>query len=61
MSLSPSSDIAAQQDEGARWDAWKREYGESSRQQTLYAQVAFAIILTVAAAWLGLKIMTIPV
>ena len=61
MSLSPLTDIAAHQDEGARWDAWKREYSESSRQQTRYAQIAFAILLTGATAWLGLKIMTIPV
>lgn len=51
----------SQQDEAARWTTWEHEYTESSRRTAFHARIAFAIILTGAAAWLGLQLASIPV
>jgi len=61
MSVMPLPVIAAQHDEAARWTAWEREYSDSSLRSAFQARVVFALLLTGAAAWLGLKLMTIPV
>jgi len=61
MSVNPVPGLAAQQDELARWTAWEREYSESSRRAAFHARIAFAIFLTGAAVWFGLKLASIPV
>ena len=48
-------------DESARWQAWERTYAISSARAAMQARVAFALLLTAAAVWLGLQIMSMPV
>ena len=62
MSLTPVPVVASeQQDEAARWQAWVTQYGDSSQRAAVHARIAFAILLTGAAAWLGLQILRMPV
>jgi hypothetical protein len=50
----------ATNDDAARWLTWERSYMRSSRRASKQARVAFAILLTGAAVWLGLQIMSMP-
>jgi len=50
----------ATNDEAARWQTWQRSYMRSSHRASRLARIAFAILLTGAAAWLGLQIMSLP-
>jgi hypothetical protein len=61
MSPTPMPMVAATNDEAARWKAWQRSYISSSQQSARHARIAFAILLTGAAVWLGLQIMSMPV
>ncbi len=62
MSLTPAPVVtSAQQDDAARWQAWVDHYGDSSRRAAVHARIAFAILLTGAAVWLGLQILRMPV
>ncbi len=47
-------------DESARWQAWERSYMTSSKRAATQARIAFALLLTATAVWLGLQIMSIP-
>jgi hypothetical protein len=47
-------------DESARWQAWERSYMTSSNRAAMQARIAFALLLTAAAVWLGLQIMSMP-
>jgi hypothetical protein len=53
--------VAATNDEAARWQAWEHGCRSSSEQAARHARIAFAILLTGAAVWLGLQIMSMPV
>jgi len=61
MSPTPMPMVAAANDDASRWQAWERNYMTSSQRAAVHARIAFAIILTGAAAWLGLQLMSIPV
>lgn len=60
MSPSPMPMAVATNDDAARWLTWERSYMRSSRRASKQARVAFAILLTGAAVWLGLQIMSMP-
>lgn len=60
MSPSPMPMAVATNDEAARWQTWQRSYMRSSHRASRLARIAFAILLTGAAAWLGLQIMSLP-
>ena len=47
-------------DESVRWQAWERNYMTSSNRAAMQARIAFALVLTAAAVWLGLQIMSMP-
>ena len=47
-------------DELARWQAWERSYMTSSTRAATQARIAFALLLTATAVWLGFQIMSIP-
>ena len=51
----------AANDESARWQAWERSYATSSHRTAMQARIAFTLLLTVIAVWLGLQIMWRPV
>ena len=53
--------IVATNDEAARWQAWARSYRKSSEQAARHARIVFTVLLTGAALWLGLQIMSMPV
>ena len=48
-------------DESARWQTWERSYMASSHRAAIQARIAFALLLTTTAVWLGLQIMSMPV
>jgi hypothetical protein len=58
MSLMPV--IAVEHDEAARWHAWELGYRNSSHRAAIHARIAFTILLTGAAAWLGLQLFSMP-
>jgi len=60
MSLLPMPVVAAERDDAARWRAWELGYRNSSHRAAIHARIAFTILLTGAAAWLGLQLMTMP-
>lgn len=47
-------------DHTARWDEWQLANAKSSRRAEVQARVAFAILLTGTAAWLGLQLLSMP-
>jgi hypothetical protein len=47
--------------EAARWQAWEQNYMASSRRSTLHARITLAILVTGAAIWLGLQLLSMPV
>lgn len=59
--MSPMPVIAVEHDEAARWHAWERSYRNSSHRAAIHARIAFTILLTGAAAWLGLQLFLMPV
>ena len=61
MSPVPMPMGAAANDDAAHWEAWERTYMNSSRRAAFHARIAFAILLTGAAAWLGLQLLSSPV
>ena len=61
MSPTPMPLASDANTESARWQAWERSYMTSSNRAAMQARIAFAIILTGAAAWLGLQLMSMPV
>ena len=61
MSPTPRPMAGTTSDEAADWRAWERSYMISSQQAARRARIAFAILLTGAAVWLGLQIMSMPV
>jgi hypothetical protein len=61
MSPMPMPMVAAANDDAARWQAWERSYTNSSGRAAMQARIAFAILLTGAAVWLGLQLMSMPV
>jgi len=52
---------AAEHDAAARWREWERDYRNSSHRAAIHARIAFTVLLTGAAAWLGLQLWTMPV
>ncbi len=44
----------------ARWRQWQLANTKSNRKAATWARVGFAVILTAAAAWLGLQLMASP-
>ena len=58
--MSPMPMIAVENDEAARWHAWERRYRNSSHRAAIHARIAFSILLTGAAAWLGLQLFSMP-
>jgi len=60
MSPIPMPMVAAADDDAARWQAWERSYMNSTRRAAVQARIAFAIILTGTAVWLGLQLMSRP-
>jgi hypothetical protein len=52
--------IAVENDQAARWHAWERSYRTSSHRAAIHARIAFSILLTGAAAWLGLQLFSMP-
>jgi len=56
----PMPMTVATNDEAARWQTWQRSYMRSSHRASKLARVAFAILLSSAAAWLALQIMSMP-
>jgi hypothetical protein len=61
MSPVPMPMVTAAHDDAARWQAWERSYMNSSRRAAFHARVAFTILLTGAAAWLGVQLLSMPV
>ena len=61
MSPLPMPLEAAETDDAKRWRQWERRYRNSSRRAATQARIAFTILLTGAAAWLGLQLWTMPV
>jgi hypothetical protein len=61
MSVTPTPMAGDAKDESARWQAWERSYMSSSRRAAMQARIAFALLLTATAVWLGLQIMSMPV
>jgi hypothetical protein len=58
MSLAPTT---PHEDEHAEhWRQWQLASARSNRQAATWARIGFAIILTAAAAWLGLQLLTSP-
>jgi hypothetical protein len=60
MSPIPMPLAAAEHDDAKRWRHWERRYRNSSRRAAIQARIAFTILLTGSAAWLGLQIWTMP-
>ena len=58
--MSPMPMIAVENDEAARWLAWERSYRTSSHRAAIHARIAFGILLTGSAAWLGLQLLSMP-
>ena len=61
MSQIPTPLVRDTNDESARWQAWERSYTTSSHRAAMQARIAFALLLTATAAWLGFQIMSMPV
>lgn len=61
MSPIPMPVVAASNDDGARWQAWERTYMRSSRRAANHVRIAFAILLTGAAAWIAFQLLSMPV
>jgi hypothetical protein len=61
MSPIPTPLVRDANDESARWQAWERSYMVSSNRAAMQARIAFALLLTATAVWLGLQIMSMPV
>jgi hypothetical protein len=61
MSPTPMPLASDANHESARWQAWERSYMLSSQRAAMQARVAFALLLTATAVWLGLQIMSMPV
>jgi hypothetical protein len=61
MSPIPTPLVRDANDESARWQAWDRSYMTSSNRAARKARIAFALLLTASAVWLGLQIMSMPV
>jgi hypothetical protein len=61
MSPIPTAVVHDASDESARWQAWERRYATSSHRGAKQARIAFALILTATAVWLGLQLMSMPV
>lgn len=47
-------------DHTARWEEWQLANAKRSRSAEIQARVAFAIVLTGTAAWLGFQLLTMP-
>jgi hypothetical protein len=60
MSPLPMPMTAAELDDAARWRGWELDYRNSSHRAAIHARIAFTILLTGAAAWLGLQIWMMP-
>lgn len=60
MSPAPTLLAGNANDESARWQAWERSYMISSQRAAMQARIAFALLLTATAVWLGLQIMSMP-
>ena len=60
MSPIPTPLVGDANDELARWQAWERSYMTSSSRAAMQARIAFALLLTATAAWLGLQLMSMP-
>ena len=60
MSPIPMPLVRDANDESARWQAWESSYMTSSSRTAVQARIAFALLLTAAAAWLGLQLMSMP-
>lgn len=43
-----------------RWRRWQVGYAKSSRRAAIRARLVFAVVLTGAAAWLGLQLLSSP-
>ena len=61
MSPLPMPMAAAEIDDAARWREWERGYRNSSHRAAIRARIAFTILLTGAAAWLGFQLVSMPV
>ena len=61
MSPIPTALVGDANDESARWQAWERRYATGSHRAAMQARIAFALLLTATAVWLGLQIMSMPV
>jgi hypothetical protein len=61
MSPNPMPLVGDANDESVRWEAWERSYMTSSHRAAMQARIAFALLLTATAVWLGLQIMSMPV
>ena len=59
--MNPMPIAAEAHDDAARWRAWQLAYVTSSRRGAVQSRIAFAILLTVVAAWLSLQLLTMPV
>ena len=60
MSPLPMPMAVVEPDDAARWREWERGYRNSSHRAAIQARIAFTIVLTGAAAWLGLQIWMMP-
>lgn len=60
MSPIPMPLVHDANDESARWQAWERSYLASSQRAAMQARIAFGLLLTGTAVWLGLQIMSMP-
>ena len=61
MSPIPMPLVHDANDESARWQAWERSYATSSHRGAMQARIAFALLPTGTAVWLGLQVMSMPV
>ena len=52
--MNPMPIPAEAHDDAARWRVWQLAYVASSRRGAIQARMAFAILVTVVAAWLSL-------
>lgn len=51
---------AEDQQDAERWRAWQHAYATRSRRTAIRARIVCAVMLTGAAAWLGLQLLSSP-
>jgi hypothetical protein len=58
--MSMTTTTPREDDQAERWRLWQLGNTRSNRQAATWARIGFAVILTAAAAWLGLQLLSSP-